>query len=480
MPDLAALLSSLRSVVFGFRLTIDRVRVSWREADWHKLDRYQLKAYLLLDEGEEDIEGEGEGNHQDHQEGVPGGGGQQQQPPRSPLSLDASTTTTTTTTEKSSSPLSPKDLPVSKQTLKKCTCPGAKQKPEVPSKKKLTPPKKKKPISSGSSSTQQQQHFPFKKLLATITATRSLTLTTGDTEICFDDAAIAFRTAIPVEANDNGNGGGSSKEGGGRPRKQFVFRSRVVRLKLERIRHGAVGSHHLMGFVDVDLAQLRQNCLKVSGSSSPSSSPSSSSSSPSNSLTSYSSNSSSSSSSSSSSAYIHLPFIFFTDYSRHIGRHHHHLISRFTGAPRFSFDLRLKLDSTPLESNFNRQSKVLGASSSNSTLLTVPSSPNLDDLDLWISAESLLMTTAGHLRDDQGGNKSIESSSSSSSSSSGVSSLMVSRSISGSGSSSTSSSQSLYLSQLLLRRDSLPNQSDDRELKCKCCSFTSSFYFHQS
>lgn len=363
-PNLTPLLAALKSITFDFRLTVDRVRVSWKEADWHKLDQYQIRAYLLLDD------------HEEEELELKNGGAQ----------------TLETISE---------DHPVV----------------QTPSNSNSSSIKKPKPH-------RKKSNFPFKKLLSTITATRTLTLTTGDTEICFDDAVIAFRTSIPVEAKGGENAYESPTKGDESftsHRREFVFRSRVVRLKLERIRHGAVGSHHLMGFVDVDLAQLRQNTLdkKVSNESA------------------------SLNLSSNSTSYIALPLVFFTDYSRHIGRHQHHLVSRFTGAPRFSFDLRLKLDSFPLdifETQHQQGSKDLQKLAS--TLPPV-------DLDLWISAESLMtgFQSPGGSADG---------------SSSAFSSLLSTASTS-----SNSSSQSLYLSQLLLRRDSLPNQSDDKELKCK-------------
>lgn len=315
--DVSKRLSTIKTVTFDFNLRVDRIRVSWKDPDYHRTDQYQIRAYLLLNEHEEE---------QDCVLQSPDGDSVTDSPP-----IDS----------------------------KKCADKISNAKPKQLRRK------------------QDQKQLIAKPLVAN----RSLTLSTsGVTEICFDDQEIRFRARIPVLKNMHKKDGHEHESFQDRP--DYVFQSRVVRLKLERVKqHSSLPSAHpdrvIIGFIDLDLAQLRHQHARDPGPR--------------------------------SDGFMDIPMVLFTDYNRkHILKHERSKLD----SPLFCFDIRLRLDSNPIP---------------------VQGDPLLLPLDIWVSAESLFSGS------DQNG-----------------SSLNT-----------NCSSQSLHLSQLLLRRDSLPNLSKDKELKCK-------------
>ncbi|KAJ6225053.1 hypothetical protein RDWZM_003598 [Blomia tropicalis] len=293
MPSeqLNSFLSCIKTVNFDYLLRIERIRLSWKETDWHKLDKYQLRIYLLLDD--EIKEHDDDDSSSDSDEAT---------------------------------------------------------------------------ITAESSKNRRRGRKLDQKVLTAqpIVATRTLSLSNnvGFSEICFDDAELKFRTKVPIVQRSKRHGSG------------YVFRSRVVRVKLERIKHSKVsgGDHRVtIGFVDIDLAHYRHQHRQEPDQR--------------------------------QDGFVNLPMVLFADYNRHILHHQR-------SCDLFCFDIRLKLESSP-----------------------IPEKDSSSDQSIWASVGSL-----SSYYNDEPDNTTLTSS-------------------------ATCPSLHMHLSQMLLRRDSLPNLSQDKELK---------------
>ena len=295
-PEIFTLLSTIKTVIFDFTLCVDRIRVSWKDPDYHRGDQYQIRAYLLL-------------NDQEDEEN------QNVSALSSAISWQQLSYTSINRNVNS------KNV--------NCKCKSA------------------KPKHSHLRLHKRQQGQ--KQLIAKpLVASRSLTLaTTGMTEICFDNQEIAFRTGIPVLKINNGKDNSNKEISNNKKNKlnlyqertvlvkqqpQYVFQSRVVRLKLERVRKHDHHQRVIIGFVDLDLAQLRHQSILDSETR--------------------------------SNGFTVLPMVLFTDYySRHVLKHERAKLD--SPESFFCFDIRLRLNSLPIPN-----------------VIPLP-------LDLWVSDDSL-------------------------------------------------------------------------------------------